>query len=309
MASRTRQTTDLDSAIMQRYADMRSLREARVAPLLARDGEPGAGGGSGAGAGTGTGTPSGTGGGSGWKAPASQDELDQIIETRLARERVAFRREIDQLAAARGSDPKEREELEALRKEKVERERKAQEERGQYDRALDSVRKEHETEREKIAREKEELLTELRQTRCNDALLAAASDAGAINARQVARLLEANVKLNDKRQVVVLDDQGEPWLKGGKNIAIADLMEKFSHDNPHLFKAPAGAGAGSAGGASTSDTGAEGIEGQIAAAQEAYDKAHAAAEASGGAMPDVTKARQARRELDRLIAEKKKKSA
>jgi hypothetical protein len=242
-----------------------------------------------------------------WKPPTSQAELDQIIESRLSRERAAARRELDKLKAdLSGQAPEDLRELEQLRKDKAERERKALEDKGNYDRAVDSIRKEHDEALKKIATDKDALYKELRQTRCHDALLAAASTADAVNPVQVARLLAENVKLNDERRVIVLDDDGNPWLKGGKNISIVDLIEKFAHDNPHLFKAKQqGKPAGSQGGAGTADEGAEGIDAQIAEAQTAYDTAHTAAEKTG-ADHDITAARMARRKLVALQAQKGK---
>jgi hypothetical protein len=246
----------------------------------------------------------------GWKPPASQVELDQMIENRLARERAAARRELDRVKAeAAGQSPEDLRELEALRRDKSERERKALEEKGNYDRAVDSIRKEHEAEVKKVGEERAALLKELHQTRCHDALLSGASSANAVNPVQVARLLAENVKLNDDRRVVVLDDEGNPWLKGGKNISIADLIEKFAHDNPHLFKAASqGQGSGAKGGSSTADEGGDGLDAQIVEAEAAYKTAHDAALVSG-AMPDVDASRQALRKLTALKAEKKKKGA
>jgi hypothetical protein len=251
----------------------------------------------------------GAGGGSGWKPPASQAELDQLVESRLSRERAAARRELEKLKAElTGQTPAELAELEQLRKDKADRERKALEEKGNYDRAVDSIRKEHEQEKAKIAADKEALFNELKQTRCHDALLAAASTSNAINPTQVARLLSDNVKLNDERRVVVLDDDGNPWLKSGKNISIADLIEKFAHDNPHLFKAAEkGKPADSHGGSSTSDEGDGGIDAQITEAQAAYDKAHLEAERTG-ADHDITTSRLALRKLMDLKKQKQKQS-
>ena len=246
----------------------------------------------------------------GWKPPATQAELDQIIENRLARERAANRRELDRIKAeAGGQTPEELRELETLRREKADRERKALEDKGNYDRAIDSIRKEHDAEKLKIAADKDALFKELKQTRCHDALLAEASVANAINPTQVARLLADNVQLNDERRVVVLDDEGQPWLKNGKNIAIKDLIEKFAHDNAHLFKAPtSGTGSGSKGGSSTDDdSGATSIDAQIDAAEKEYEAAHKEAAATG-AVPDMDKARLARRKVEALKNEKKKKA-
>lgn len=256
--------------------------------------------------GSGSGAPAPGAPPAGWRPPTSAEELQALIDRAVQVERHAYQRQLDDLKrrGAGGQTDEERAELERLRKEKIEQERREAEARGHYDRALDSVRQESEKQLRKAEQDREALLNELRQVRCNDALLAAASDSGAINAQQVARLLSTNVKLDDQRRVVVLDDNGDPWLKAGRNISITDLMEKFAEDNPHLFKAKQGAPAGASGGSHTDDQPPAGLDAQIAEAQAAYDKAHKEADETGdnGA---ITRARLARRKLEELQRAKK----
>lgn len=241
-----------------------------------------------------------------WRPPTSAEELQALIDRAVSVERHAFQRQLDDLKrrGAGGQTDEERKELERLRQEKIEQERRVAEEKGQYDRALSSTREEFEKQLAKAGKVNEELLQELRQVRCSDALISAAAEIGAINAQQVARLLQSNVKLDEQRRVVVLDDNGDPWLKGGRGISIADLMEKFAEDNPHLFKAKQGAAAGAGGGSHTDDLPPAGIDAQIAEAQAAYDKAHKEAEETGD-MGAIQRARQARRTLDTLQKTKK----
>lgn len=228
----------------------------------------------------------------------SAEDVEAIVEARLMRERAKME--------ARMGGPKALEELEALRKEREDRERKRAEEQGNYQAALASKDEAFAAERTKYAETLNQIKAELRKDRVRSAIVAAAADARAINADQVADLLEnRRVTLDDETlQTVCLGPDGRPMFKNGKPMAVKDLVAEYLEDNPHLVHAAGTGGAGSRGGATASDTAPTLASSDLRQAEAAWQAAYAKAEKTGDQM-DVANAFRAKTVLDRLARDLK----
>ena len=191
------------------------------------------------------------------KAP-SPAEIDRMVEQRVQAARDQIRQSVQgEMERKYGARIDELTELETLRQEKEERVRKEAEAKGEYRRAMDSMKESQERQQNKWNQEKEQLVAELRRTRVDGELRAASS--GAVKPEQIARLLADRVKLDeDNFEVKVLDEGGEPMMREGRGMTVAELVESYLQDNPHLAKSTqaidrsAGA-AGSAGSAGASE--------------------------------------------------------
>lgn len=224
----------------------------------------------------------------------SKDDLNALIETRIKRERLRW----DQTVGGPGAA----EELERLRKAENDRKRRDDEARGNYERALAAK----DDEWGKQIKEREDRLAalraELRKDRVRGAIIAAAAEARALKPDQLADLLEGRRVTLDEESlgVVVLDPSGKPWYPHGKPASVKHLVEAYLAENPHLAQASGTGGAGSRGGASTSEVGA-GVQetAELAAAKKRFDDAKAKAERSGQ-VSDITAAQKAANEVQRL---------
>lgn len=280
----------------------------RVAlPLLSPEDGPGAGGGTGGGddtgagaggaggrasGGAGAGDSGGTGGGSGAGSAGSGErtfskaEVEAIVQARLKRG---------------GLDPTEQAELEVLRRERAERERKDAEERRQYDRAIKSVREEAQTEVSKANQKLAAILDEIKVEKVQGGLINSAAKFKAINPQQVAILLQSQTQFDpDTRKVIYLGEDGQPAFKNGVPWSADDLLMVFRHKNPHLFQAAASDTGSGAGGSGASDTGT-GLSDDFDADEKKLADAHKAAfeqAQKSGAIPDVSAAHAAKRRLD-----------
>lgn len=230
----------------------------------------------------------------GERVSMTQDELNDIIEARLARERQRWEQKLGGPGAA--------DELERLRKAAAERKRLDDEARGNYERALAAK----DDEWGKQIKEREDRLAalraELRKDRVRGAIIAAAAEARALKPDQLADLLEGRrVTLDEESlSVVVLDPAGKPWFPHGKPASVQHLVEAYLAENPHLAQASGTGGAGSRGGASTSEAGG-GVQetAEMAAAKKRFDDARARAERSKQPA-DITAAQKAANEVQRL---------
>lgn len=82
----------------------------------------------------------------------------------------------------------------------------------------------------------------------NAAIISAASKADAVNPTQLAKLVADNVVHDEDGEIVVLRDNGKPWLsKKGEPITVDDFVLEFLADkaNAHLKKGSGKAGSGS----------------------------------------------------------------
>jgi hypothetical protein len=237
---------------------------------------PSDGGGGGSAAGSGTGDPGG-----GRKAalaeilrerPELQDDIDQIIEARLARDRRS--RQSDE-----GVTAKEREELARLRQAETERERREAEAKGNYEKALQSVKDEFATREKDWSGRHSSVVDELKTERISNQIIAAAAKHRAIDPQDIVTLLRHRVRLDDKYAAQVLDEQGEPWFVAGKPAGIDRLVEEFLAKRPQYVQPSGAQGTAGEGGKSTSDRGgaSDGLDSEVAALKKAWDEAEAAA--------------------------------
>lgn len=163
----------------------------------------------------------------------TQEEVNQILEQRLARERKRFEKQTD------GID------LEAARKaleEKQQAEVEAAKQRGEFEKVLKSTV-------EKKDQVINSLTSRLHQIQVDGALLNAASSKNAVSPEQVSALLRSNIRLGEDGNVEVLDKSGAVrYNDKGELLSVNELMNEFLTANPHFVRATPG-GSGSSGGA------------------------------------------------------------
>ena len=167
----------------------------------------------------------------------TQDEVNQILEQRLARERKRFEKQTDGIdleAAKRALEEKQNAELEAAKQ------------RGEFEKGL-------KTTVEKKDQTIQSLTQRLHQIQVEGSLLNAASSKNAVSPEQVSALLRSNIRLNDEGNVEVLDKAGAVrYNDKGELFSVNELMSEFLTANPHFVRAtPGGAGSGGAAGGST----------------------------------------------------------
>ena len=86
---------------------------------------------------------------------------------------------------------------------------------------------------------------QLRTIRVDNALLAAASAARAINPAQIVTLLKGCVHYDQKSDSVEVRENGAPLYRGGKPVTVELFVQEFLQANPHFLPAgPLGSGAG-----------------------------------------------------------------
>jgi len=168
----------------------------------------------------------------------SQEDIEGIVRTRLARERAKIYKELGT------------ENLEEVKTVMQEKERLALEEkkkRGEFE----DILKEQAT---KYQQEIQKLQGDLKNIKVNDALLSSASKNKAINPQQVVELLKTNVQLNDDGQVEVLAENGSPrYNKDGNLYSVEEYVSEFLTQNPH-FQLATPSGSGSKGNVGKVDT-------------------------------------------------------
>lgn len=163
----------------------------------------------------------------------TQEEVNQILEQRLARERKRFEKQtagIDLDEAKRALEEKQNAELEAAKQ------------RGEFEKVLkETVGKKDQT--------IQSLQERLHQIQVDGALLNAASSQSAVSPEQVSALLRNNIRLGDDGNVEVLDKSGTVrYNDKGELLTVNELMSEFLTANPHFVRATPG-GSGSTGGA------------------------------------------------------------
>jgi len=162
-------------------------------------------------------------------ATFTQDQLDRIIEDRLAKQRRALERRYA------GVDPEHYRELVSVEEQKKLEDAKA---KGEFEKILkDTVSKSNAT--------IEQLRNELHSVKVDGAVLSAANNLGAINAQQVAQLMKNQFRLAEDGNVEVLDKNGQPrYNNKGEPMEIADAVKEFLEASPH-FSRPTPAGTNS----------------------------------------------------------------
>jgi hypothetical protein len=267
-------------------------------------------------------TPEGGGGGGGTEAslkdllkgkrlkdlvkehPDLQDEIDDAIESRLARDR-RNRTDDDGLTG------KERKELEELREKQTQLDQAEAERKREYDKAL-GIEREKWTAKENGYKQKTDTLVgELRSERVRGKLIAAATRAGAVDPEDVASLLESRVELDETFKATVRDarDRSKVAINAkGEDMSVDELVEELLERKPHLAKPAGGAGAGargSEGGAGGKDKGGDPA---LADLKQAYEDAQKTAK-DAPTPGNLTKMQQAKRRYDDAVAKSKAKAA
>jgi hypothetical protein len=163
----------------------------------------------------------------------TQEEVDKILEQRLARERKRFEKQTD------GID------LDAARKaleEKQQAELERDKQRGDFEKVLKSTVEKKDT-------QIQSLTAKLHQIQVEGSLLNAASSLNAVSPDQVSALLRSNIRLGEDGNVEVVDKTGAVrYNDKGELFSVNELMSEFLTANPHFVRATSG-GSGSKGGA------------------------------------------------------------
>jgi len=151
----------------------------------------------------------------------SQDQLDKIIEDRLAKQRRALEKRYA------GVDPEHYKELASAEETKILEAKKA---RGEFEAVLKETV-------EKKNSDIDQLRSELHSVKVDGAVLSAANKSGAINAQQVVALVKNQIRLGEDGNAEVLDDTGNPrYAESGDPMSVDSLVNEFLQNNPH-FKA------------------------------------------------------------------------
>jgi len=158
----------------------------------------------------------------------TQDEINNMIEARVARERAKFEKKYSGIDVDHYKSLVEAEE--AKKQEELEK-------RGEYERLL---REQAEKFNTKIQSYEQQLHT----VKVDGTLLNEASRLKAVNPEQVASLLRQNLKLNEAGGVDVVDDKGQVrYDDNGNPLQVSELVDTFLQANPHFKSAgPQGTG-------------------------------------------------------------------
>lgn len=163
----------------------------------------------------------------------TQEEVDKILEQRLARERKRFEKQTDGIdleAARKALEEKQLAELEVAKQ------------RGDFEKVL-------KTTVEKKDSQIQSLTAKLHQIQVEGSLLNAASSLNAVSPDQVSALLRNNIRLGEDGNVEVVDKSGAVrYNDKGELFSVNELMSEFLTANPHFVRATAG-GSGSKGSA------------------------------------------------------------
>lgn len=151
----------------------------------------------------------------------TQEQLDRIIEDRLAKQRRALEKRYA------GVDPDKYHTMMEAQEAKRLEEAKS---KAEFENILrDTVSKKDST--------IEQLRSELHSVKVDGAVLGAANSAGAINAQQVASLVKNQIRLGENGDVEVTDPNGQlRYTDKGEPMSVEALVNEFINANPH-FKA------------------------------------------------------------------------
>ena len=155
----------------------------------------------------------------------TQEQLDNIVQTRIMAERRKYEKKIEEENKQKADLIKQRELEEAKTKQDLE---KIMQERIQE--------KDQEISKYKLNLKKEKI---------DNSILSVASKNRAINPQQVVSLLEREVKLNDDGRIEVLDNNSNVrYNPKGELLTIEDRVNEFLDTNPH-FRLSTNQGSGS----------------------------------------------------------------
>lgn len=158
----------------------------------------------------------------------SQEELNEIVERRLHKERQTINKKIgvDDLDSAINIVKAQKE---------IEEKQKIQ--KGEFEEIL-------KTKTQEWNKEKTNLEVQLKDIKINKSLLSSASKNRAINPDQVVELLNKDIKLNESGNVEILDKNGlARYNSKGELLTTDELVQEFLTQNPHFVSAtPSGSG-------------------------------------------------------------------
>lgn len=158
----------------------------------------------------------------------TQEEINNMIESRVARERAKFEKKYSGVDVDHYKTLVEAEE--AKKQQELEK-------RGEYERLLQE-------QAEKFNSKIKTYEQELHTVKVDGTLLNEASRLKAVNPEQVASLLKKNLKLNEAGGVDVVDDKGQVrYDDNGQPLTVSTLVDTFLQANPHFKSAgPQGTG-------------------------------------------------------------------
>tara|TARA_S200002703_G_scaffold108784_1_gene94567 strand:+ start:1588 stop:2286 length:699 start_codon:yes stop_codon:yes gene_type:complete len=155
----------------------------------------------------------------------TQDQLDNIIKTRLEAEKTKAQKMLDEEAKKKEELLKEQQLKEAKSKaeiEKIMQERLSEKEQ-ELNRYKDQIRKE----------------------KVDNSILSIANKEQSINAQQVVSLLKSEVKYNDDGRIEIVDNNSNVRYNAkGELLTIEDRVKEFLDANPH-FRQGSKSGSGS----------------------------------------------------------------
>ena len=158
----------------------------------------------------------------------TQDEVNNIVERRLAKERGSMYKKLGvedlDIAVNAVKTQKDLEEKQRIQK-------------GEFEEIL-------KTRTQEFNKEKSNLESQLKDIKINKSLLSSASRNKAINPDQVVELLKSDIKLNESGNVEILDKSGlARYNKMGELLSTDELVQEFLTQNPHFVSAtPSGSG-------------------------------------------------------------------
>jgi hypothetical protein len=158
----------------------------------------------------------------------TQDEVNNIVERRLAKERGSMYKKLGvedlDIAVNAVKTQKDLEEKQRIQK-------------GEFEEIL-------KTRTQEFNKEKSNLENQLKDIKINKSLLSSASRNKAINPDQVVELLKSDIKLNETGNVEILDKNGlARYNKMGELLSTDELVQEFLTQNPHFVSAtPSGSG-------------------------------------------------------------------
>lgn len=158
----------------------------------------------------------------------TQEEINNMIESRVARERAKFEKKYSGVDVDHYKTLVEAEEA---------RKQQELEKRGEYEKLLKD-------QAEKFNSKIHSYEQELHSIKVDGTLLNEASRLKAVNPEQVASLLKKNLKLNEAGGVDVVDEKGQVrYDDNGNPYQVSQLVDSFLQANPHFKSAgPQGTG-------------------------------------------------------------------
>ena len=147
----------------------------------------------------------------------TQDQLDNIIKSRLEAEKTKHQRQLDEQKKKDDEVLKEKQLQDAKTKAEIEKLMK-----------------------ERIAEKDQELMSMknmIKKEKIDNSVMSVASKMHAINPKQVVELMKSNIKLSDDNRIEVLDKHNNiRYNDKGELLTIEESVKEFLDTNPHFSK-------------------------------------------------------------------------